>query len=133
MPHDHRIAPVIEPALLGRRSIPRVHLGIQAKLVSVFGIHDCLLVDMSRHGALVRLARPLAINACGYLRAGPIEAFAITAWVKKLRAGDPHIGVKFDTPMAKEQFIELRKFAKQHHLVEERLARLAAADWANGK
>lgn len=119
--------------LLGRRSAPRVQLGVPAKLVSVFGTQDCMLIDLSRNGALVRLARPLAVDACGYLRAGPFEVFTITVRVKKSVEGDATSGVKFDTPLPREQLVGMRGYANEYKLTEKRLARLAAHSWVRGE
>jgi hypothetical protein len=123
---------LFNPGLLDRRSAARMHLRVPARLVSVFDTHDCVLIDASRSGALVRLARPLALEACGYLHAGPLEAFAITVRVVKFKAGDPIIGLKFDSPLTREQLMELRSYPKEHALRERRSALQAANDWFRG-
>lgn len=61
---------------IGRRDSPRLHLTVPAKLVSVCETQNCVLVDVSQTGARIRVARPLAAGASGYLRVGPIEVFA---------------------------------------------------------
>lgn len=118
-------------SILGRRSAPRVELSAPARLVSVFDTHKCEIVNLSRTGALIRLARPLAVDACGYLRVGPFESFAISVRVIKL--GDDVInGIKFDPPLTREQFMELiihsKELARRHNY----LAVLAARDWVSG-
>jgi hypothetical protein len=116
---------------LGRRSAPRVQLSAPARLVSVFDTHECEIVNLSRSGALIRLARPLAVDACGYLRAGPFESFAISVRVIKL-GYDVINGVKFDRPLAREQFGELIKYSKELARGHNNLAVLAARDWVSG-
>lgn len=118
--------------ILGRRSSPRLPLRIPAKLVSVFDTLDCLLVDVSLSGALVRLARPLAVDSCGYLRAGPLDAFAITVRVSSYRGSDALTGLRFDTRLTREQVVELRNFAREAELIEKRARISAARDWVNG-
>ncbi|MCZ8370419.1 MAG: PilZ domain-containing protein [Porphyrobacter sp.] len=132
MTREHIPVSLLQPSLLDRRSAARIQLRIPAKLVSLFDTHDCVLIDVSRSGALVRLARPLAIDACGYLHAGPFEAFAITVRVIKFEAGDPISGIKFDTPLTREQLLELRSYPKEYAAREKRSAMLAADEWFRG-
>lgn len=125
---------LFDSGLLGRRSAARVQLVAPARLVSVFDTHECVLVNLSRSGALIRLARPLAVDACGYLRAGTVNAFAITVRVTSVRGagGNAISGVRFDPPLTRDQLMELRTYSKEYVLSEKRLSRLAARDWVRG-
>lgn len=112
VPHSKKM---FHSELLGRRSAARVQLGIEGRLISVFDTRRCVIVNLSRSGALIRLARPLAVDACGFLRAGNLDAFAITVRVTSVNGGwaGAISGVKFDPPLTWAQFNELRTYSKE--------------------
>jgi hypothetical protein len=129
------LSPILfDQGLLGRRGTARVELGAPARLVSVVDTRECVLVNLSRSGALIRLARPLAIDACGYLRAGTVNAFVIITRVARASEveGDTISGVRFDPPLTRDQFIELRTYSKEYVLSQKRLSQLAAGEWVKG-
>jgi len=118
--------------VLGRRSAPRLRLRAPAKLVSVSDTRNCLLLDVSRTGALLCLRRPLAIDACGYLRVGPVEAFSVTVRVNERWDEEPVSAVQFDMPLMREQVMEMRIYAQEHARMEHQSRLSAARDWAHG-
>lgn len=115
-----------------RRGWPRLRLCVPAKLVSVTGTQPCLLLDVSRSGALVQADRPLAVHAAGYLRIGPVEAFSIAVRTRSAYRGDGICGVVFDVPLSKQQMTELRIYAQNYELEERRASWRAARDWVSG-
>ncbi len=119
-------------ANIGRRSTPRLRLNVPAKLISVCDTQDCLLLDVSLTGAFLRLSRPLAVNDCGYLRVGEIEAFAISVRASTHNGSGAFCAVKFDVPLNGEQMIELRADAFNADVSERRALRMAARDWVAG-
>lgn len=123
---------MFERGLLGRRHALRLPLRIPAKLESVFDRRDCVVVDVSRYGALLRLAHPLLVGTSAYLRAGPLEVFATAVRDGVLAGGGSITGVVFDVPLDRDQFQVLRIYAREYRLVERRVAAQAARDWAGG-
>ncbi len=121
-----------DSSVLGRRSSPRLSLRIPAKLISTVESQDCELVDVSLTGALLRLARPLNVDACGYLRAGPLEAFAVTVRVNQRFEAEALSAMEFDPPLTRDQILELRAYARQHQMIERRTHISAARDWVRG-
>lgn len=117
---------------INRRCSTRLLLRIPAKLVSVFETQDCLLVDISQIGALVRVARSLAIDACGYLRAGPLEAFAIAVRSNADSAAGPISGVRFDQPLSAAKVMHLRACAQQQHRCQENPSGFISSAWESG-
>lgn len=126
------LSPILfDSGRLDRRTAARVPLRAQATLVSVFDNHECGLVNVSRSGALIRLARPLALDTSAYLRAGSFEAFAITMRSAKFDEGYPYTGIQFEIPLTSEQVLQLRTWAWEFSMVEKRLSLLAAAEPAS--
>lgn len=117
---------------INRRCSTRLLLRIPAKLVSVFETQDCLLVDVSQIGALIRVARPLAIDACGYLRAGPLEAFAIAVRSNADSAAGPISGVWFDQPLTAAQVMYLQAYALRQHRPQENFSGSISPAWVSG-
>lgn len=116
---------------INRRCSTRLVLRIPAKLVSVFETQDCLLLDVSQMGALLRVARPLAIDACGYLHAGPLEAFAIAVRTNADSAAGGISGVCFDKPLSAAQVLYLRAYAQQQHRSQENPTEFTSPAWGN--
>lgn len=129
-----RFAPLDPPGSvnIGRRSTPRLRLNVPAKLISVYDTQDCLLIDVSLTGAFLRLSRPLAVDACGYLRVGMIEAFAISVRASTHNGSGAFCAVKFDVPLTGEQLTKLRADAFSAEGSERRDALTAARDWVAG-
>lgn len=131
----HALSAPLAPSfvdLLGRRAAPRLHLSIPARLLSVCETQNCMLVDISRTGARLTLARPLAVKASGYLRVGPIEVFVTAVRVREGEAGMSTNGVEFDTPLAKSQVLAVRSYAANYEMAERRAFLLQARDWIMG-
>ncbi|MBI1402880.1 MAG: hypothetical protein GC147_06680 [Porphyrobacter sp.] len=115
-----------------RRTMLRTALGIPARMTSVVDVQECVLVDVSLSGALVCVPRPLTVDACGYLRAGSIEAFAIAVRVSPFGETTTAVGVRFDERLTKAQIMYLRSYAAQRDLFEKRALRSAVRDWVRG-
>ena len=117
---------------IGRRSSPRLHLSVPAKLLTVSGMQDCLLLDVSQGGARIRLERPLAINTSGYLRLGPVEAFGTALWVQMNEQGSGTNGLEFDIRLSKPQVMQLCAYARNREMAQQREAYLQAHEWIMG-
>lgn len=117
---------------IGRRGSPRVHLAVPAKLLSVCETQNCVLVDASQTGARIRLERPLAAGASGYLRVGPIEVFATALRQNLTDDGDGLNGVEFDIRLTKAEVLALRAYAENYELAERRALRAQARGWITG-
>ena len=114
-----------------RRASVRMPLTAPAKLVCVYDIFDCVLLDLSGFGALVASASPLSVGTSAYLRAGTSEIFAVG--VRKISHPDTpfFIGVMFDERLTRDQIMSLRSYARDWVRIEQRREYCAARDWWN--
>ena len=118
----------------GRRTSPRLHLAIPARLMSIVETQNCVLLDISQTGARIRLERPLAAGSSGYLKVGPVEVF-VTALRHTPNDGDDGGGInglEFDLRLSKPQVLMLRAYAEDYELAERRAFRQQAQDWVMG-
>ena len=118
--------------LLGRRRSPRLHLAVPAKLISVYETQNCTLLDISQTGARLALERPLGVNMSGYLRVGPIEAFATAVRVRMGDESGAINGVEFDIRLTKPQVLAVRAYAENYEMAERRAFLMHARDWVMG-
>ncbi len=118
--------------ITGRRNAPRLRLSVPAKLVSVCETQDCLLIDVSQTGARIGLARPLAVNANGYLRAGPVEVFVTAVRTRSEEDGSRINGLEFDMRLSKPQVLALRAYAENYEIAEQRESLQQARSWVMG-
>ena len=98
-------------AMAGRRAAPRLRLAIPARFVSIYATQRCMLVDISRTGARMALAAPVAMGQCGYLEVDRFEIFGTI--VRMHREGDfAFNAMAFDDPLAPDTVLLIRTYAE---------------------
>ena len=112
---------------VGRRSAPRLRLSIPARLVTVSETRRCVLLDVSRSGAQISLAKPLSVGEGGFLRFANSEVF-----VSVIREGTGLIGVEFDVPLSDEDVLAIRRYAEDYEADERNALRNEARAWVTG-
>lgn len=112
---------------IGRRAAPRLRLSIPARLVTVSETRRCVLLDVSRSGAQISLAKPLAEGEAGFLRFANTEVFASV-----IRVSTGLNGVEFDVPMTDEDVLAIRRFAEDYEADERSALRNEARAWVMG-
>jgi hypothetical protein len=120
------------PRPVGRRAAARLRLAIPVRLLSTRATESCVLLDLSRTGARVGLARPLAPGELLWLKVGPLEIFAEV--VRCLRGRDGGVnGLVFDQPLSDDQVLAVRRHAetfeqRQHDALLDQVRR-----WVTGE
>lgn len=130
--HSHPQA--VEPghAPVGRRSAARLRLAIPARFVSIFGTQSGILLDVSRLGARIGLARPPAEGDAGYLEIARFEVFGMVVRTDRGIEGGI-IGIVFDEPLTDAQVLEIRSHAEQFETNERQALRNQVRRWVTGQ
>ncbi|MEO0871401.1 MAG: PilZ domain-containing protein [Pseudomonadota bacterium] len=114
-------------ANVGRRAAPRLRLSIPARLVTVSETRRCVLLDVSRCGAQISLAKPLSEGEAGFLHFANTEVF-----VSVIRKATGLNGVEFDVPLSDEDVLAIRRYAEDYEADERRALRSEARAWVAG-
>ena len=119
------------PSTRGRRRYGRLRLRLRAKLITIHGTANGMLVDLSLTGARVRLANTVPRSGDAMLQWGGQggeghEAFGMIVWVD-----DCECGVLFDEPLPEAILLGMRDAAACPNDREQ--ARSAAATFVNGR
>ena len=112
---------------VGRRVAPRLRLSIPARLVTTTGIRSCILIDISRSGAQISLAKPLPEGEAGLLRFAHFEVFACI-----IRTGPGLNGVEFDYALSNEDVLATRQFAEDYDAGNRAELMAEARAWVTG-
>lgn len=112
---------------VGRRGAPRLRLSIPARLVTVTEMRRCVVLDISRSGAQVSLAKPLAVGEGGFLHFAGSEVF-----VSVIREGKGLIGVEFDVLLTDEDVLAIRRYAEDYETDERKALLNEARAWVMG-
>jgi hypothetical protein len=116
----------------GRRAAARLRLSIPAQLVSIYATHDCILLDLSRTGARVALAEPLAVGEGGYLRIGRLEVFCEAVRAMNGTGGGLN-GLVFDDPLSNAEVLETRHHAETFEQSRRFALREQVRKWVAGE
>jgi hypothetical protein len=116
----------------GRRAAARLRLSIPARMLTIHGIHDCILLDLSRTGARIALTMPLQVGADGFLKVGPVEAFGQTVR-RDGGCGGGINGIKFDEPLAQTDVLAVRHHAETFRVRERDSLRDQVRRWVTGE
>ena len=119
------------PSTRGRRRYGRLRLRLRAKLITIHGTTNGILVDLSLTGARVRVAKAVPGSGDAMLQWGGQggeghEAFGMIVWVH-----DGECGVLFDEPLPEAILLGMRDAAACPNDREQ--ARSAAATFVNGR
>lgn len=119
------------PESIGRRSAARLRLSIPARIMTIYDTHNCVLLDISRNGARIGLAVPLAIGGGGFLTVGQIEVFG-EAVRRMVGAGGGVNGIAFDTPISDAAVLSVRRHAEIFQRTERDALREQVRRWVAG-
>ena len=123
----------IDPASIpvGRRGAARLRLSLPAKLVSLYGTHRCILIDLSCTGAQVGLEEPLDKNETAFLQIAGAELFC--GVVRKAQGANGGVnGVLFDPPLVDQDVLDMRAFAETYQDDVLRGLKAEVKDWVDG-
>jgi len=112
---------------VGRRSAPRLRLSIPARLVTVSETRRCVLLDVSRTGAQIGLAKPLGVGEAGFLTFADLEVFGGV-----IRSSQGSNGLEFDVELSDDDVLGIRHFADNYHYDERRALMDEARAWVTG-
>ena len=115
----------------GRRGAPRLRLSLPAKLVSLYGTHRCILIDLSRTGAQVGLEKTLAVNETGFLQIAGLELFCEVVRTAEGPSGGVN-GLVFDPPLDDQVVLDMRSYGDNYDEDDLRGLRDEVKDWVNG-
>lgn len=131
---DHAASAVDDDvaATYGRRAAARLRLSIPAQMVSIYSTHDCILMDLSRTGARIALADPLANGEGGYLKVGRFELFCEAVRVMIGASGGVN-GLIFDEPLSNADVLAIRHHAETFEDARRRALRDQVRKWVAGE
>lgn len=109
----------------GRRSLARLRLGVPARLITLNGVHDALLDDLSLSGAQIRLSDGEQFSI-GVLKWLDFDELVDVVWHDRSTCG-----VKFEKPLPKGCILATRDAAPAL-LDDEARARSVAKRWIEG-
>ena len=112
---------------VGRRKAPRLRLSIPVRLVTISETRRCALLDLSRSGAQIGLAKPLAEGEAGLLRFAGFEVFGCV-----LRKSAGFTGLEFDAQLADNDVLAVRRYAEAYDADERSALLEEARSWVMG-
>lgn len=128
-------APVSDPATprpTGRRSAARLRLAIPVRIVSTHATQTCILLDLSRTGARIGIAEPLAPGICLFLRIAQFELFAEVIRCDRGEGGGIN-GLAFDEPLPDATVLAVRRHAEGFEQRQRDTLRDQARRWVSGE
>lgn len=111
----------------GNRSVNRLRLGVAATLGLPSGTQPCLIDDISRSGAHLRIQRPLDRGTGAELSFHELRVFGVVVWSL---AGE--CGLRFDRPLDLEDMQGMLWITENRELYERICREGHAQDWADG-
>lgn len=117
---------------VGRRMAARLRLAIPARFVSIYATQPGIMLDISRTGARIALARPLAEGQSGYVAIARLEAFGTIIRTERGLEGGIN-AIVFDEPLPQAQVLEIRRFAEDYALREKSALREQVRLWVSGE
>lgn len=116
---------------IGRRAAARLRLALPARLVSLYGTHRCILIDLSTTGAQLGMEMPLATSENAILEIAGKELFCDIVRVSRGPHGGTN-GVKFDPELEDQDVLDVRRFSETYKTNELRAIRSEVRAWVNG-
>ena len=96
-----------KPTIAGRRSVPRVRLFVPAQVMLVRGLEQCVLDNLSQHGAQILFNARMPQDGSGaVLKVKDLDVFGTVIWVK-----GKHFGVQFEEAVTLQQVVQIRHYA----------------------
>ena len=101
-------------------------------MMTVYATHNCVLLDLSRTGALIALSEPLAIGDSGYLMVGQLEVFGETVRRMPGHGGGVN-GIAFEEPLPHAAVLAVRHHAETFQRLEREALRDQVRSWVTGE
>ena len=109
----------------GRRGRSRLRVRMHVRVITLFGTHNTVLLDLSLTGARIRACADMAAGQEVLLAWGTYEAFGTIIW-----RSDGMCGIGFEELISPASLVSTRDL---EHLPSDReLDRGAARDWVQG-
>ncbi len=117
---------------IGRRAAARLRLAIPARFVSIYSTQNCILLDISRTGARLALASPLAEHQSGIVTFAQFELFGSIVRADHGADGGAN-ALAFDDPITEADVLDVRRFAEGFELYERHALRDLVRRWVAGE
>jgi hypothetical protein len=125
-PHDAAVGDCANA--VGRRSAPRLRLSLPARFVAVERTHRCILLNLSRSGALIAILDSLREGESGFLHCGSLSAFTtVTRSEFSLNA------LQFEDGIGHEDVLDIRRYYETFEERERRQLIETARRWVSGE
>jgi hypothetical protein len=122
----------VSAPVTGRRAAPRLRLAIPARFVSIHATQRCVLIDLSRTGARMALATPVAPGQPGYLEIDRMEIFGTIVRVQ--RSGEVALhALAFDDPIPQQAVLCIRAYAEGLEARSQMALRDQVRRWVTGE
>ncbi|MEE4337811.1 PilZ domain-containing protein [Erythrobacter sp.] len=112
----------------GRRSAARLRVSLPARLISIEGERACVLVNLSRTGAMVAVEGPVRVGENAVLSCAELEAFG-----EVVRADGGLYAMRFDDPISEAEVIAIRRLYDNFEERERRSLVDTVRDWVTGE
>lgn len=120
------------PRPIGRRGAARLRLAIPVRVLSTHATQACVLIDLSRTGARIGLAEPLARGMCCYLEVAHLRVFAEVTR-RERGAGGGINGLVLDEPLSDAEVLAVRRYAETFEQRQREILRDQVRRWVNGE
>lgn len=120
------------PVLIGRRASARLRLAIPARFVSIYSTQDCILLDISRSGARLALAKPVAEGQSGVVEFAHFGLFGSIVRAEGGTGGGSN-AMAFDDPISEAEVLDVRSFAESFEMRERLALRDLVRRWVAGE
>ena len=91
-----------------KRREARARVAMEARIETLGGSWAGFVLNLSCHGAMVKIEDPPAPRSTVILKCGPIDAIGSVAWVEHER-----LGIAFDESIDEEDVVYLRRLADE--------------------
>ncbi len=116
---------------VGRRTAPRLRLWLPGRLVTLYDSRHCVLMNVSRSGAMIGLDRPLAIGETAFLQFAEREVFCEVLRCHVGSLGGIN-GLLFDPEISDEDILAVRRISESFEQDEQRAMRAEVRAWVQG-
>lgn len=120
------------PMLIGRRASARLRVAIPARLVSIYSTQNCILLDISRNGARLALANPVAEHQSGVVEVARLELFGAIVRAERGAEGGAN-AMAFEDPITEAEVLAVRRFAEGFEMRERLALRDLVRRWVAGE
>ena len=113
---------------VGRRGRNRLRARLAAKIMTLDGTRNTILLDLSQTGARLNACPEMLAGQQAVLSWSGFEVFGILVWVE-----NGSCGMVFDQPLSPELVFATRDLDAREHLPSDReLERRRAREWVDG-